>query len=531
MTSLEHKAAAETEDLYNNAPCGYHSLDRDGLIVRINDTELGWLGYRREEVLGKMRITDLLTQRSRAAFREYFPRLMEQGSVRDIELELERKDGTTFPVLMSASTVTDSEGKFVMSRAMVYDMTERVKAEKLRQRLNRALMLLSKCNMALVHVTDEKELLNTVCQLAVDPGGYRMAWVGYAEQAPGKPVRPVAQAGFDEDYLNRADITWADSERGRGPTGTAIREGATQINQNFLTNPQMAPWRDAALQHGYQSSIALPLVLGAERGALMIYAAEPDAFSAEEVSLLEELAADLAFGIVTLRTRIERDRMQGVLRKSLEEMIQAIANTLEMRDPYTAGHQRRVAGLSVAIGREIGLAEERLHALGLAAAIHDLGKIQVPAEILSRPGVLSELEFEIIKRHAQAGYAILKGVEFPYPMAEWIRQHHERLDGSGYPRGLRGEEILLEARIIAVADVVEAIYANRPYRPGRGIDVALQEITANRGKLYEPAAVDACLRLFRERRYSFATDSAGAVQPVPAGLPHPTSPDAGPPPR
>jgi len=502
---LEPAATREVEDLYNNAPCGYHSLDKDGLLVRINDTELAWLGYQREEVLDKVHIFDLLTPQSREVFREYFPKFKEQGWIRDAELELVRKDGSTLPVLVSATAVKDSDGNYLMSRSTVYDMTERSKAEKMQQRLNRSLKLLSKCNMALVHATDELELLMAICQLTIDSGGYRMAWVGYAEQGEDKFVRPVAEAGFEQGYLAQANISWADSERGRGPTGTAIREGRTQINQNFLTNPGMAPWRAAAVQHGYQSSIALPLQLGTERGALTIYATEPDAFSTEEVGLLEELAIDLAFGIVTLRTRIDRDRIQVSLRNSLEDMVMAIAATLEMRDPYTAGHQRRVAQLSTAIAREMGLPEERVHALGLAASIHDLGKIQVPAEILSKPGKISQLEMEMIKRHAQAGYGILKDIDFPFPLAKWIWQHHERLDGSGYPLGLKGGAILLESRILCVADVVEAIFSNRPYRPGRGIDVALEEIISKRGVLYEPAAVDACVRLFQESGFSFAS--------------------------
>lgn len=494
-------SAKEFEDLYNNAPCGYHSLDKEGVLVRINDTELAWLGYRREELLNKVRITELLTPQSQLVFRQNFPVLLKQGMVGDIELELVRKDGTILPVLLSASAVRDSAGNFVMSRSTLHDMSERVKVEKSEQRLRRALILLSRCNMALVHATDEAELLSMICRLAIDQGGYRMSWVGYAEEGEARLVRPVAEAGFEEGYLSSANITWADNERGHGPTGTAIREGTTQINQNFLSDPRMAPWREAARQHGYQSSIALPLQLGARRGALMMYATEPDAFFRDEVRLLEELAADLAFGIVSLRTRRERDRMQAALQKSLEDMVQVIGATLEKRDPYTAGHQRRVAELSMDIARELGVPEERIHALGLAASIHDLGKIEVPAEILSKPGLLNPLEFAIIKRHAQAGYEILKDIDFPYPIAQWIWQHHERLDGSGYPLGLKGDEILPEARILAVADTVEAIYSNRPYRPGRGIEMALEEIAHRRGVLYDAAAADACIKLLRERGY------------------------------
>lgn len=505
-TQLEQVSAEEIKDLYEHAPCGYHSLDKDGLIVRINDTELAWLGYAREELLGKVRFPDLLTPESRATFQQNFPKFKQQGWIHNLDFDLVRKDGTTFPVLINATAIQDGDGNFVMSRSAVYDMSERHQAEKTQQRLNRSLKLLSRCNMALVHSTNEAELLDAICKLIVETGGYRMAWVGYAEYGEDKRVLPVAQQGFEEGYLNNANITWADSARGRGPTGMAMREGITQVNQNFLTNPKVAPWREAAIQHGYQSSVALPLRLNEPTsGALMIYATEPDAFSEEEVRLLEELASDLAFGIVTIRMQNDRNRIQGILQESLENTIQAVAATLEMCDPYTAGHQRRVAQLAKAIAQEMGLPDERVHALGLAASIHDLGKIKIPAEILSKPGNLTPLEFAMIKRHAQSGYEILKDIAFPWPIAQWIQQHHERFDGTGYPQGLKGDEILLEARILAVADVVEAMFSHRPYRPGLGLDAALEEISRNRSVSYDPAVVDACIKLFRERHYVMPT--------------------------
>jgi len=181
--------------------------------------------------------------------------------------------------------------------------------------------------------------------------------------------------------------------------------------------------------------------------------------------------------------------------------MRAIAGIVEMRDPYTAGHQQRVAQLAAAIAAEMGLPEEQAHAIHLAGIVHDLGKIQVPAEILSKPGKLSEIEFSLIKIHPQAGYDILKGIDFPWPIADMVLQHHERMDGSGYPQGLKGDAILLEARILSVADVVEAISAHRPYRPGLGIDIALDEIASNRSKYYDPQVADACICLFRERGY------------------------------
>jgi putative nucleotidyltransferase with HDIG domain len=183
--------------------------------------------------------------------------------------------------------------------------------------------------------------------------------------------------------------------------------------------------------------------------------------------------------------------------------VRAIAAIVEMRDPYTAGHQTRVADLAAAIARQMGLPDEQVHAIHLAGAVHDLGKIQIPSEILSKPGKISDIEFSLIKTHAQAGYDILKGIRFPWPIAQMVYQHHERHDGSGYPQGLKGEDILLEARILAVADVVEAMYAHRPYRPGLGLDAALAEITTLRGITFDPKVVDACVTVFREQHYNF----------------------------
>jgi sensor domain CHASE-containing protein len=189
------------------------------------------------------------------------------------------------------------------------------------------------------------------------------------------------------------------------------------------------------------------------------------------------------------------------LRKALGATIQAIALTVEAKDPYTAGHQRRVADLARAIATEMGLSEEPIDGIRMAGAIHDIGKISIPGEILSRPGRLSDIEFGLIKTHPQVGYDILKTIDFPWPVAQIVLQHHERMDGSGYPQGLSGEEIILEARILAVADVVEAMASYRPYRLAHSIKEALEEISQNRGVLYDPEVVDACLRLFIEKGF------------------------------
>jgi putative nucleotidyltransferase with HDIG domain len=208
---------------------------------------------------------------------------------------------------------------------------------------------------------------------------------------------------------------------------------------------------------------------------------------------------------ISEQVRLQEESRRNLLRlnKSMEDAIQAVAATIEKRDPYTAGHQRRVAQLAERLATALGLPEDTIHGIRLTASIHDIGKIHVPAEILSFPGHLPDIEFALIRQHPLVGYEILKNVDFPWPVAEMVYQHHEHLDGSGYPRGLAGEQILLGARIITVADVVEAIALYRPYRPGLGIDVALEEIERHRGSHYDPAVVDACLHLFRAEGFRF----------------------------
>ncbi len=190
-------------------------------------------------------------------------------------------------------------------------------------------------------------------------------------------------------------------------------------------------------------------------------------------------------------------------RKALEGIIHAMALTLEMRDPYTAGHQQRVSSLVTAISKQMGFTEERIEGVRMAAMIHDIGKISVPAEILSKPGEMTNIEFNMIKTHSRVGYDILKGIEFPWPIAQMVLQHHERINGNGYPSGLSCKNILLEAKILGVADVVEAMASHRPYRPSLGIKRALDEISDNRGSLYDPGVVDACLVLFKGKGFKF----------------------------
>src|SRR4030043_2167678 len=192
------------------------------------------------------------------------------------------------------------------------------------------------------------------------------------------------------------------------------------------------------------------------------------------------------------------------LQKTLSDVIDTLASIVESKDPYTSGHQNRAAMLATAISEELGLDQDKIESIKIAALIHDIGKINIPVSILTRPGRLSEIEYDMIKTHSQLGHDMISRVEFPWPIADIILQHHERINGSGYPKGLKGKHIIPEAKILAVADVVEAMASHRPYRPSLGINKALEEINGGRGKLYDPEVVDACTRLIKNKKFSFS---------------------------
>lgn len=503
--------------LLNSIVEGAYGVDTHGNCTFVNQSCLQMLGYQNnDELLGKHMHT--LMHHSHSDGSPY--PVSECGiyrayqAIQTINVSDEvfwRKDGSSFPVEYWSNPIV-VDGVAVGAILTFIDITERKRAETAIQHANRALATLSAVNRNLVHATNEDELLRAICQAIVEQRGYQLAWVGYVQHDESKSIKIMARAGHDEGYLDAMQPTWAEEEPGMRASGRAIRSGATQLCQDIANDPHYSPWIDEALKRGYAASIALPLLNRDNTvfGTLTVYAAEVNAFSPSEIDLLEEMAGDLAFGVLTLHTRHERDlaleqnqRQLVQLQNSLEDTVRAIASIVEMRDPYTAGHQARVADLAAAIARQMGLPDEQAHAIHLAGTVHDLGKIQIPAEILSKPGKITDIEHSLIKIHPKAGYDILQGIDFPWPIAQMVLQHHERLDGSGYPQGLKGDAILLEARILSVADVVEAMSSHRPYRPGLGIEVALAEITKQRGSHFDPQVVDACLALFLEQRYYF----------------------------
>jgi putative two-component system response regulator len=228
----------------------------------------------------------------------------------------------------------------------------------------------------------------------------------------------------------------------------------------------------------------------------------------QQKQVLVSVASALRYRAIELQNRFQFEHLETMagekLQKALEGTIRAMSKAFESRDPFTTGHQQRVAHLASAIALEMNLPTNQLDGVRMAGIIHDIGKISVPAEILSKPTRLTDAEYHIIKTHARTGYLILKEVEFPWPLADIVHQHHERLDGSGYPLGLKEDQILLEAKIIAVADVAEAMASHRPYRPSLGIDAAMDEISLSKGRLYDPVVSDICCDLFLKKGFTFA---------------------------
>jgi len=331
------RAIAATDDFSGNAIIAYQVLDADGRIVAINDTELAWLGYRREELVWQKTFRELLSPVSQLLLDRKMPSFQKIGTLEKLEYEMVRKDGSLLPILVNATAVTDADGRVIGSRWALYDITERRQAELGLARSNRALRVLSSISSEVVHAEEESALLEAVCRILVLRGGYRMAWVGFAQNDEARSVLPVAQAGFVAGYLEQARVSWADEERGRGPAGTAIRTGKPQVDADFLSSPRTQPWHDAARLHGFAASIALPLnIRGTTIGALTIYAAEPDAFDLREVMLLTELADDLAFGIATLRTRAEHQRVEAMVeRLAYYDSLTGLPNRTHLLDTLT----------------------------------------------------------------------------------------------------------------------------------------------------------------------------------------------------
>jgi PAS domain S-box-containing protein len=445
MEQVEARTAAlrESEERYRTF--FEHSKDvifvtsREGVILDVNQATMDLLGYTREEMMA-MQAQELYVD---SADRIRFQQLIEaEGAAHNFEVTLRKKDGTKIYCMITARVWQADDGSMRGYQGIIRDITDRKRIEtQLREQ-------------ALIFENIHDGIIMT------DLEGNIMSWNPAAERMFGYYEGEVFQKTIGMLTTKVMQGTLRD-DRWSGEVGFIRKDGTEGICETTVI-----PLRDEN-----DNIIAM-------------------------------------FGVcrdITERKQSEERLQQSYdqLRETLIATVNILASTIEMKDPYTAGHQRRVTTLACAIAEEMGLTDDQFDGLRMAGLIHDLGKINVPAEILSKPGQINDIEFSIIRYHPQICHDILKKIELPWPVAKIVLHHHERMDGSGYPQGLKGDEIMLEARILSVADVVEAMASHRPYRPALGIKVALEEITKNKGTLYDPVIVDACIKLFTEKNFSF----------------------------
>ncbi len=351
---------------------------------------------------------------------------------------------------------------------------------------------------AVFFIDDEPSILKSIIRITLEEpydvftfNDPREALAELEKKEPAVVVSDQRMPGMTgTELLGKVKDKYPDATRIILSGHTEIEAILSAINQGKIFQFITKPWKEDELKSAINEAI--------KHHTLIIENKRLAKLTKKQNKELLELNKNLETKIAQRTQKIKQNESQ--LKEALEGIIHAIALTVETRDPYTAGHQTRVAELACSIAKEMNLSLDQIEGVRLAGAIHDLGKIYVPAEILNRPGKLTHIERELIHVHPQVGHDIIKDIYFPWPIAEIVYQHHERMNGKGYPRSLPGEEIILEARIIAVADVVEAMSSHRPYRPAPGIDSALEEIAKNTDILYDSEVVKACLTLFEEKK-------------------------------
>jgi PAS domain S-box-containing protein len=447
---LLYKSEEKYRNIFENAVEGIFQTTPEGRFISVNPALAKIVGFSSPEEMVAT-FTDIAKQHYvNPQDRVKYQKLLEEyGTVQGFETQIYRKDGKKIWVSISARAVREKNGNILYYEGTIEDITGRKMAVE--------------------------ELL--IKDYAIESS-----------------INPIVFADLEGNltYVNSSFLNlwgYKDDKEVLGKSVIEFSSNKEEVLQILKIVKEVGEWSGeliARKKDGSTLDIQLSIAIVKDKNG------RPACIM---VSLID----------ITERKRTEKKLQNTMesLRRAMGATIQAIAFTVETRDPYTAGHQKRVSNLARAIAKEMDLSDATIDGIRMVGAIHDIGKISVPAEILSKPGKLSETEFSLIKTHSQIGYDILKDIEFPWPIAHIILQHHERLDGSGYPRGLKGEDIPLEARILAVADVVEAMASHRPYRPTLGLDTALEEISQNKGLLYDKDVAEVCWKLFREKGFSF----------------------------
>ena len=473
--------AARYTELYDFAPVGYFSLDREGVIRQANLRGARLLGLDRSNLM-QQRFGLFVAESDRPAFSAFLQKEFADAGAQSCELGLCKGGDASMWVRIEATASEDGQE----CRAAVLDLSERRQAEAQARaaavETQRLLALSERSRRALLSAAEDQQV--AIRALRDSEQRFR----GLVEQS-------LTGIYISQDGAFLYANPRLEEVLGYGPGElVGVRADDIVIAEDL---PIMQAKREA-LRAGATTS-NYEVRARRKDGAIIELGVQGRVLESRGVKTTIGMAQDIT----------EKKRAEEEIQRHIARLKAAFAGTVdvtmrmsEMRDPYTAGHERRVSEIAAAIGAELGLEAQATEGLRVAGQLHDVGKIAVPAEILAKPGKLSAIELRLIREHPQAGYDVLAGVEFPWPVAQVALQHHERMDGSGYPQGLKGEAILLEARIMAVADVVEAMSSHRPYRPGLGIGKALAEIERGRGTAYDPAVADACLKLFREKEYA-----------------------------
>ena len=472
QNEIEDRVKAEKEKeeiekkfkkLQSNVPVGVFRTTSKGKFLSANPAMISMFGFDTEE--------DFLSAYTANLFEDVESRnklisiLEKESNIRDFEVELKKKNGEKLWCLLNVYTIQDEAGNRLFQDGIITDISkEKLTARNLaKTQLRLATILDNVPNIIVYETGGAKEF--------VSANIYEMLGYPAEDFIKDKEKFHSLIHPDDKEYIRKKYLDW--EQKGK--------------------NGMLTSWFRVKKADGSYIWIEDRMLEITDKNNVKYH-------------------AGVNIDITNLKNAEERlKESYGTLQRILEETVEGLVQAVEMRDPYTAGHQRRVSDLAAAIATEMGFPAEKVNGLKLASLVHDIGKINIPAEILSKPGKLTIPEFNLIKMHPQTGYDILKSIEFPWPIAKIVLQHQERLDGSSYPGGLKGDEIHIKARILAVADVIEAMSSHRPYRPSLGIDFALEEIEKNRDILFDPEVTDVCLKLFREKGYKFPEASSETI--------------------
>ena len=453
-------------ELFDSLPFPVYEMDFEAHLTSANRAVYEVFRATEKDLAKGFTVWQMQSSEDIDRAKENVQRLLKGEQIGGTEYSLRRLDGSTFPAIVMSSVIY-RDGKPAGLRGAVIDITERKQAEEALKESEVQYRLLADNVYDVIFVLDMSLNYTYVSPSAKILRGYEPA-----EMLKQRVVDSMTPSSWDLAMRALSEVMEHEKSRPEGIPAYRI------LNLEIVRKDGTTVWTEVKFSLIRDDNLRAVAILGVTRDI-------------SERKWAEE----------------ELQRTLESLRKAVSVTIQVLASAVEIRDPYTAGHQLRSADLARAIATEMGLPQEKIDGIRLAGSIHDIGKLSVPAEILSKPSKLTNTEFSLIKEHSQKGYEMLKDVASPWPLAQIVYQHHERMDGSGYPRNLKGDEILMEARILAVSDVVESMASHRPYRPARGIEVALEEIEKDRGTVYDKAVVDACLRLFREKSYQLPKEA------------------------